>query len=104
MVLDPGGFTLSVNGRDVPVTYLEVILLTELMRRPYEIVRYDRLLALVRGAPNRRPTDTSPTAFRRDVGRLRAKLRSLGKPCIRTMQRVGYGFVPPAERLASRPS
>jgi DNA-binding response OmpR family regulator len=96
-VFDPASFSLSFDGRDIPLTYLEVLLLTELMHHPLGIVRYERLLALVHYTANRHSAQISVASLRRKVGYLRSKLARAGAPCIRTMHRVGYGFVPPAK-------
>jgi DNA-binding response OmpR family regulator len=96
LVLDPEGFSLTAFGRDVPLTYVEFLLLNELMHHPYRVIGPSRLLEVVNGTQDRGGVQTSPGALRTHFVRLRAKLAAAGLPCIKTMRRVGYGFVPPA--------
>jgi DNA-binding response OmpR family regulator len=95
MVLDIGGFTVTVEGQDVPVTLAEFLLLKQLALNPYRVL--DRAtLATVLG---RRGFvyDVHPISLRTvdlHISRLRKKLRQAGYDCIKTMRFVGYRFVP----------
>jgi DNA-binding response OmpR family regulator len=97
LVLDADGFCVTVDGCDIPVTYVEFMLLSELMHHPFQIVSIQRLLILLNDARPNGSLRMSPGSLRTHVTRLRAKLGGAGVPSIKTMRRVGYGFVPPAE-------
>ena len=97
LILDADGFCVTVDGSDVPVTYVEFMLLSELMHHPFQIVSIPRLLTLLNATRPNGSLRMSAGALRTHVTRLRAKLGQAGVPCIKTMRRVGYGFVPPAE-------
>lgn len=96
MVLDGQGFCVTVNGQDVPVTYVEFLLLNELVHHPFQVLSPDRLLSVLNSARREAPAPTSPGALRTHVTRLRGKFARVGVPRIKTMRRVGYGFIPPA--------
>ena len=90
--LDAAGFTVTVDGRYLPLTLAEFVLLRELAGHPYQVLSRQRLAAAVRehasdAAPSERSVDTH-------ISRLRAKLRGAGYDCIKTMRFVGYRFVP----------
>jgi DNA-binding response OmpR family regulator len=103
LVLDSSAFCVTYDGSDIPVTYAEFLLLGELMRHPAQVITVDRLVGALKGARSRASMDTSPGAIRTRIARLRAKLELAGIPCIKTMRRVGYGFVPPPlHALSSR--
>lgn len=95
--LDPAGFSVTVNGDDIDLTFAEFLILKEFVSHPYQVLDRERLAGLIRGGvgdsgsirPSLRSVDTH-------VARIRAKLRTAGYNCIRTMRYVGYRSVPPA--------
>ncbi len=93
--LDPAGFTASVAGRDLSLTLGEFLILRELAQNPYQVLRRERLVALLRSsAGNPEALGASPRSVDTHIARLRAKLRRAGYDCIKTMRFVGYRFVP----------
>jgi DNA-binding response OmpR family regulator len=99
LALDVDGFSATVDGQDLPLTYGEFLIMEALLRNPYQVLNREQLVDLLRQgsrglggvAPELRSVDTH-------IARLRAKLRTLGYDCIRTMRFVGYRFVPPSQR------
>lgn len=93
--LDLAGFAASVDGRDLPLTRAEFLVLAELVRRPYSTLSRERLVATLHGAgPSTTETFISPRSMDVHIARLRAKLRGAGVDCIKTMRFVGYRCVP----------
>jgi DNA-binding response OmpR family regulator len=98
LALDLEGFSVTVNGQDLPITYGEFLIMEEFLRRPYQVLNRQRLTELVRqGAPRQAGTNPDLRAVDTHIARLRAKLRAFGYDCIRTMRNVGYRFVPPID-------
>jgi len=96
LALDLEGFAVTVDGKDLPVTYGEFLIMEEFLRHPYKVLNRQRLTELVRqGSPRLAATSPDMRAVDTHIARLRAKLRRLGYDCIRTMRNVGYRFVPP---------
>ena len=96
--LDPEGFSASIDGRDLALTYGEFLIMGEFLRNPYQVLSRQRLSALLRESSSA-VLDTSGPALRSvdtHIARIRAKLRALGYDCIKTMRFVGYRFVPPS--------
>jgi DNA-binding response OmpR family regulator len=93
--VDPEGFTATVNGEDLELTFGEFLLLKEFASHPYQVLDRERLSGLVRGGTEAADIRPSPRSVDTHVARLRAKLRAAGYNCIRTMRFVGYRFVPP---------
>lgn len=94
--LDPEGFSVRLNGRDVTLTLAEFLLLHEFVRHPHQVLSRERLVALVRehaAAPAR--AGGSARSVDTHIARLRRKLRKAGFDCIKTMRFVGYRLVPP---------
>ena len=91
--IDVGGYTATVNGRDVPLTATEFRLLVELAGHPNRVMRHDELAERLgrRNAWEGQGTNT----VRVHVAHLRAKLHSAGCDCIGTVYHVGYRFTPP---------
>jgi DNA-binding response OmpR family regulator len=96
LVLDSSAYCLSYEGCDIPVTYAEFLLLSEMMHHPTQVITLERLVRVLSEVRTRAAMDASPGAIRTRIARLRAKLDQAGVPCIKTMRRVGYGFVPPS--------
>jgi len=97
LALDLEGFSVTVDGDDLTVTYAEFLILEEFLRHPYRVLNRQRLTELIRqAAPRLGSTSPDMRAVDTNIARLRAKLRALGYDCIRTMRNVGYRFVPPA--------
>jgi len=93
--LDLAGFAASVDGRYLPLTRAEFLLLAELVRRPYSTLSRERLVATLHGEqPSPAEPLISPRSMDVHIARLRAKLRSAGVDCIKTMRFVGYRCVP----------
>jgi DNA-binding response OmpR family regulator len=93
--LDPAGFTASVEGRDLSLTLGEFLILRELAQNPYQVLRRERLSALMHGVTGSGDgLAASPRAVDTHIARLRAKLRRAGFDCIKTMRFVGYRFLP----------
>jgi len=99
LALDVDGFSATVDGRDLPLTYGEFLIMEALLRNPYQVLNREQLVDLLRQG-SRGPGGSSPELRSVDthIARLRAKLRALGYDCIRTMRFVGYRFVPPKHR------
>jgi DNA-binding response OmpR family regulator len=100
--LDPVGFVASVDGQDIALTLGEFSILLEFARNPYQVLRRERLIALLRANPgNGDGLNASPRAVDTHIARLRAKLRRAGYDCIKTMRFVGYRFIPLPEQNQS---
>ena len=102
LIVDPAGFSVSVDGRDVPLTYLEFVLFEALVRHPFQILRHEQPFDVVWGISPRRRKAESLGALTKHLGRLRAKLAHAGCSCIKTVYGVGYGFVPPPASMPTR--
>lgn len=95
--LDPGGWSVTVRGRLVPLTASEFILLHELARHPGRVLDRPALeRALAEARASRRNAGNQPSGRGVDllISRLRRKLRGAGYDGIGTMRFVGYRFVP----------
>jgi two-component system OmpR family response regulator len=95
LFLDLNGYSVQVQGQDVPVTLTEFLLLKELAGAPYRTFDRRTLAAAVqeRGFSH----DLQPISARAvdlHISRLRRKLVEAGYDCIRTMRFVGYRFIP----------
>jgi two-component system, OmpR family, response regulator ChvI len=93
MNIDPEGFAVTIDGRDVSLTLAEFLLLQELASHPFQVLDRVRLSAALREHSLAQPA-ASGRAVDTHISRLRAKLRDAGYDCIRTMRFVGYRFVP----------
>jgi DNA-binding response OmpR family regulator len=102
LTLDVEGFSVSVDGQDLPVTYGEFLIMAEFLRHPYKVIDRQRLTEVLREtSPRLAPTNPEMRAVDTHIARLRAKLRNFGYQCIHTMRNVGYRFVPPTENEPS---
>jgi DNA-binding response OmpR family regulator len=101
LVLDAGAYSLTYEGCDIPVTYAEFLLLSEMMHHPTQVITLDRLVRVLGEVQTRAAVDASAGSIRTRIARLRAKLDLAGLSCIKTMRRVGYGFVPPSTSSVS---
>jgi len=93
LTIDLDGLTVTVAGRDVPVTYHEFVLLTELARRPNQVLRRDELAHQL-GTCGRARDEILHRRITTSVSRLRRKLEAAGCRYISTVNRVGYRFEP----------
>jgi DNA-binding response OmpR family regulator len=99
LTIDLGGSTVSVAGRDVPVTATEFMLLTEFARHPNRVLRHDELVAGL-GHTAGCEELAEQRRIRTHVARLRRKLQAAGCDCLSTVRRVGYRFEPASTRAA----
>ncbi|MEV5353252.1 winged helix-turn-helix domain-containing protein [Streptomyces sp. NPDC052693] len=86
--------TAQVAGRPLDLTYLEFELLAHLVAHPGRVHTRDQLVGTVWGyghVGDGRTVDVH-------IARLRRKLGAEHRDAIRTVRRVGYKYVPPAER------
>jgi DNA-binding response OmpR family regulator len=96
LLLNLRGFSVSVEGRDVPLTYAEFLLLMTLARDPYSVIGREPLMRVLSEASlGRKSLAVSLRAVDTHIARIRKKLADAGCDCIRTMRNVGYRFVPP---------
>ena len=85
--LNPGGFSLSIDGKDVPVTKTEFFLLMLFMKNPGKIFTRDNIITSVKGADVYvidRTIDVHIMNLRKKLGKY--------KNVIKTFSGVGYGF------------
>jgi DNA-binding response OmpR family regulator len=95
LVLDVGGFTVAISGRDVSVTFTEFLLLRELALQPNRVLDRAELAGVLNGrGVGARVTQASLRTVDLHISRLRKKLSVAGYDCIKTMRFVGYRFVP----------
>ena len=92
--IDPAGFSVTVEGRDLSLTLAEFLLLQELASHPYQVLGRGRLVSALREHIPASETSPSSRSVDTHISRLRAKLRGAGYDCIKTMRFVGYRFVP----------
>ncbi len=106
-ILDLAGFSVSVAGRDVPVTFTEFLLLRTLASNPMRYVDRATLLDVLAGretdAPRGRARLPAARSVDLHISRLRRKLSQAGYDCIKTMRFVGYRFVPAEQTPAFHP-
>ncbi|GHD29091.1 winged helix-turn-helix domain-containing protein [Streptomyces galbus] len=92
--IDPVQRTAWVDGQELDLTYLEFELLAHLVAHPHRVHTRDQLVTTVWGyghVGDGRTVDVH-------VARLRRKLGAAHRASIQTVRRVGYKYVPPAER------
>ncbi|MEV7077236.1 winged helix-turn-helix domain-containing protein [Streptomyces sp. NPDC093516] len=92
--VDTAQRTAQVDGRPLDLTYLEFELLAHLVAHPGRVHTRDQLVGTVWGyghVGDGRTVDVH-------IARLRRKLGAEHRDAIRTVRRVGYKYVPPAER------
>jgi DNA-binding response OmpR family regulator len=97
LTVDMVGYTVTVAGRDVPLTLSEFLLLKALMLKPYHSLDRERLMQVLhsRQVTNKRGWNpAAPRAIDLHMSRIRRKLAMAGYDCIKTMRFVGYRFVP----------
>lgn len=95
LVLNYEGFSVTLDGNDLPLTLGEFLLLAELARNPYSVLDRQRLASVLRA--NNGSADGGEASLRAvdvHISRLRRKLHAAGYDCIKTMRFVGYRFVP----------
>ncbi|MBJ6638404.1 winged helix-turn-helix transcriptional regulator [Streptomyces sp. DHE7-1] len=83
--------TVSVDGRELDLTYLEFELLAHLVAHPNQVHTRDRLVTTVWGyghVGDGRTVDVH-------IARLRRKLGERHRRSIQTVRRVGYKYTPP---------
>lgn len=97
LTLDPEGFTLTVDDQDLSLTYAEFLLMTMLLRNPYQVLNRQQLSAVLRDGASAvlGARGSSLRSVDTHISRMRTKLRALGYDCIKTMRFVGYRFIPP---------
>jgi DNA-binding response OmpR family regulator len=97
-LLDARGYTVTVHGHDVPLTFTEFLLLTELASHPNRWFDRAALVAVLdeRRVAHQYGTASPMTARTVDlhICRIRRKLKLRGYDGIQTMRFVGYRFVP----------
>jgi DNA-binding response OmpR family regulator len=86
LVLDAGAYSLTYEGCDIPVTYAEFLLLSEMMHHPTQVITLNRLVRVLGEVQTRAAVDASAGAIRTRIARLRAKLDLAGLSCIKTMR------------------
>ena len=92
--IDPDRRSAEVDGRTLDLTYLEFELLSHLVAHPHRVHTRDQLVSTVWGyghVGDGRTVDVH-------IARLRRKLGTEHRRVIQTVRRVGYRYVPPAER------
>lgn len=98
LVLHLRGFSASVDGRFIPLTHTEFLLLVTLARDPYSVLDRQTLASVVADSnAGHRLAGSSARAVDTHIARLRKKLAGAGCDCIHTMRHVGYRFVPPQD-------
>ncbi|MCF2706050.1 response regulator transcription factor [Arcanobacterium haemolyticum] len=90
IVVNPGAYTATVNGKPLDLTYKEFELLHYLVERPGQVISRDELLQKVWGYNYYGGSRTVDVHVRR----LRAKLGSELESTIVTVRNVGYRFDP----------
>ncbi len=100
LVLDPGRHTVTVEGQVVPLSALELRLLTALLEAGGRVLSRDQLLDAIHGGGE---GDVLDRAIDQYVKRLREKLGDdAGEPrYIATVRGVGYRAAMPVERSAA---
>jgi two-component system, OmpR family, alkaline phosphatase synthesis response regulator PhoP len=102
--IDLSGLSVSVYGRDVPLTHGEFLILVALARQPYSVMSRERLMEVLNEAPGGRPAlGGRVRAVDTHITRIRKKLADAGCDCIRTMRFVGYRLVPPTHNPQKKP-
>ncbi|WP_129843068.1 winged helix-turn-helix domain-containing protein [Streptomyces sp. RFCAC02] len=84
--------TVTVDGRHVPLTYLEFELLAHLVGHPHRVYSREQLVSMIWGygpVGDQRTVDVH-------IARLRRKLGAAHRERIVTVRRVGYKYVPAA--------
>lgn len=97
LVIDLAGFTVTVAGQDIPLTFSEFLLLKELASHPNRVVDRAALVAVLDTRSSGYHPVTSPVSLRTvdtHLSRVRTKLARAGYDCIKTMRFVGYRFLP----------
>jgi DNA-binding response OmpR family regulator len=92
--VDTAQRTAAVDGRPLDLTYLEFELLAHLVAHPNRVHTRDHLVTTVWGyghVGDGRTVDVH-------IARLRRKLGAEHRGAIQTVRRVGYRYVPPADR------
>ncbi|HTE85473.1 MAG TPA: winged helix-turn-helix domain-containing protein [Dehalococcoidia bacterium] len=95
LLIDVAGFQVTINGRHVPLTLAEFLILLDLARHPHQVRDRQALAAALK--QHGTPFDTAPASERSldtHIARLRSKLREAGYNCIKTMRYVGYRLTP----------
>lgn len=95
--VDLVGFTVSVDGRDVPLTYSEFLLFKALLLQPTQVLDRAALMAVLDTRQFSYKHGWSEITFRAidiHMSRIRRKLAVAGYDCIKTMRYVGYRFIP----------
>src|SRR4051794_21389225 len=94
LVVNLDGLAVSVDGRDVPLTYAEFLVLVTLVRQPFSVLDRPKLRSAVEEtASGKRGPAMSMRSIDTHIARIRKKLADAGCDCIRTMRNVGYRFV-----------
>ncbi|MEV1010250.1 winged helix-turn-helix domain-containing protein [Streptomyces sp. NPDC049881] len=92
IAVDADERTVTVDGRHVPLTYLEFELLAHLVKHPHRVYSREQLVAMIWGygpVGDQRTVDVH-------IARLRRKLGTAYRDRIVTVRRVGYKYVPAA--------
>ena len=102
LVLDPGRHAVTVDGQAVPLSALELRLLTALLEAGGRVLSRDQLLDAIHGGGE---GDVLDRAIDQYVKRLREKLGDdAGEPrYVATVRGVGYRAAMPVERRAATP-
>jgi DNA-binding response OmpR family regulator len=100
LLVDLTGFSVTVGGRDVPLTFSEFLLFKTLVLRQPQTLDRETLTRVL----NARQLPSKPgwgdariRSIDIHMSRIRRKFARAGYDCITTMRYVGYRFVPPAE-------
>lgn len=93
IVLDPQGFKVTKDGKDVSLLPKEFALLEFFLRHPNQVFSPEALLDRVWSAES----EASPDTIRVHITKLRGKIDTDGQPSvIKTLHRQGYKLEPPA--------
>jgi DNA-binding response OmpR family regulator len=86
LTIDPESYTVTVEGREIPLTAKEFKLIDYLSAHPSQVFSKEQLMNNVWGYPEYMDDNTIVVY----IGRLREKLSKAGVLCIKTVWGVGY--------------